>query len=197
MRALALLLLLALPAQAQEARLPALFDVAGVAQDDVLNIRERPRGTSGIMGELRPDATGVEVIELSESGDWGRVNLYDQTGWTAMRFLRRQPGQAVGETPEIQVCYGTEPFWSLDLRETSPGLTTPLADLSMDPPSIAPVGGRSEPWSVIGETEHGPIYGILSRRLCSDGMSDALLGFEINLIEVGYGSYTGCCTLAP
>lgn len=30
-----------------------------------------------------------------------------------------------------------------------------------------------------------------------DGMSDALLGFELNLIEVGYGSYTRCCTLTP
>lgn len=197
MRALALLLLLALPAAAQEVRLPALFDVTGVAADDVLNIRDRPRATSGIIAELRPDATGIEVIELSESGDWGRVNHYDQTGWTAMRFLRRQPGQAVGDSPAIKVCYGAEPFWSLDLRETSAGLRTPLADLSMDLPDIAPVGGRFEPWSVIGETEHGPVYGILSRRICSDGMSDALLGFELNLIEVGYGSYTGCCTLTP
>lgn len=193
---LVVLLCLALPAQAQEVRFPALFDVVGVASDDVLNIRERPRGTSGIIQELRHDATAIEVIELSENGDWGRVNVYDQTGWTAMRFLARQPGQDIDTVPAIEICSGTEPFWSLDLRPPAPSLRTPLADLSLEMPIISPVAGRYEPWSLIGETDHGPIYGILSRKICSDGMSDAVQGYQLDLIEVGYGSYTGCCTLS-
>lgn len=196
MRALALLLLLALPAAAQEARLPALFDVAGVASDDALNVRRTPRTTANPIGELRHDATDIEVITLSESGDWGLVTLGEQSGWAAMRFLARQPGQGWDVPPAIRTCVGTEPFWGLDLRAGSPGFSTPLESLPIDVPAITPVDGRVEPWVLNAEGDHAPLLGILSRRACSDGMSDRAFGYRLDLIQGGRG-LTGCCTLAP
>ncbi|WP_179381062.1 SH3 domain-containing protein [Jannaschia marina] len=197
MRALALLLLLfALPATAQEARLPALFSVTGVAADDVLNVRAAP-GTAGeIIGTLAPDATDVEVVALDAGGRWGQVNLGEIAGWAAMRFLDRQPGHDWGDVPAIRVCYGAEPFWSLDLRPARLGFSTPVESLSIEVPEIAPVGGRREPWTLITDSDHGPLYGILSREICSDGMSEALAGYRLDLIQVDRGSFTGCCTLA-
>ena len=62
MRALALLLALALPSGAAAKGLPALHDVTGVAADDVLNVRARPDASAPVLGALTPDATGVEVV---------------------------------------------------------------------------------------------------------------------------------------
>ncbi|MGB3280174.1 MAG: peptide-binding protein, partial [Pseudorhodobacter sp.] len=42
--------------------LPALFDVTGVAADDVLNLRAAPDGVAEILGALGPSAKDVEVV---------------------------------------------------------------------------------------------------------------------------------------
>ena len=55
-------------------RFPALYDVIHVAADDVLNLRMQPGGTSAILGSYEPDQTDIEIISLSESATWGRVN---------------------------------------------------------------------------------------------------------------------------
>ncbi|MFD2813860.1 SH3 domain-containing protein [Paracoccus aerius] len=71
--ALALTLALAGPALAtQEYILPTLFDVTGVASDDVLNIRAEPNAKAAIIGTLAPDAFRIEVVE--ERQGWARVN---------------------------------------------------------------------------------------------------------------------------
>lgn len=197
MKWLAFVLCGSLPVHAQDARFPALFDVTGVAADDTLNIRQNPRATAGLLADLPPDATGIEVIRLSDSGGWGLVNIDERAGWTSMQFLERQAGQDWQTPPAITRCYGAEPFWGLDLHPDTLGFSTPVESLSIDLPQIDPVAGRREPWSVSVETEHGPLYAIVSRQSCSDGMSDIESGYRIDLIQVGQGSLTGCCTLMP
>lgn len=62
--ALALILWLAAgPAAAQD--LPAVYDVAGVAADDVLNVRAEPSAEAPVLRTLAPDAGGIEVVALS------------------------------------------------------------------------------------------------------------------------------------
>lgn len=200
-RLIFLMMLIAGPAAAE---LPALFDVTGVAADDVLNIRENPRATGAKVGDLAPDRTGVEVVELSESGDWGRVNSGEGSGWVRMTFLSEQPGPGEGETLFGQplACSGTEPFWSMAF---APNVDAVFAPIDSEPVAFtvaadmmsSNVAGQAQ--AVIAGAYGGEtVTGIVRRAICSDGMSDRVFGLSLDMVMTdGDGSrlLSGCCTL--
>src|SRR6056297_2028202 len=99
LRAAVLLLALAAPASATVEAWPALYDVAGVSEGDVLNIRAEPSASSEIIGELDPDETAVEVMEMSRDGNWGRVNTDERSGWASLAFLDRRPDNGRARHP--------------------------------------------------------------------------------------------------
>ena len=106
-------------AQAQDTGVsfPALYDVTGVAADDVLNIRATASAASPVLGTLPPDAAAVEVVALS--GGWAVVNAADRSGFVALRFLARQAQRRLVRPGHCRMtCLGTEPFWCLAM---SPG----------------------------------------------------------------------------
>jgi uncharacterized membrane protein len=187
---------------------PALFDVTGVAADDVLNVRERPDGHSPKIGALAYDQKSVEVLSLSEDGKWGLVNTDERSGWVAMRFLRRDD-TATANLPANLVCTGTEPFWLVEFRNNG----TATADWS-------PMGLTDEQqsvysgfWSERPANRVTPSYafilqqeltgsgigarGIIRTEICSDGMSDRDYGYAIELILTGPENkfVSGCCSL--
>jgi uncharacterized membrane protein len=205
--------LLSWPALAQNIY-PALHDVTGVVADDVLNIRTAPSAGSQIIGAFAPFETGIEVIGLSEDGRWGRVNAGERAGWTAMRFLARQPGQTSADwatapdriAPRVFECFGTEPFWTLVLF---PGGTLDYAALGHGDGTAHPGGYEALVTSASSgkrafsgwlETEPMSFTGIVGTEICSDGMSDQLYGFSIDLLVSGSSGTqldAGCCRLAP
>ncbi|MCK0122035.1 hypothetical protein MWU61_15890 [Loktanella sp. F6476L] len=107
------IVLCASPAIAQD--FPAHFVTDGVAANDTLNIRAMPDGTSDIIGEYGPYTMNIEVIRISNDGKWGLVGLGEQNGWVAMRFLTWSDHQQPYEFPRPMSCFGTEPFWSLNV----------------------------------------------------------------------------------
>lgn len=201
MRVLAILVLLAaaLPLKAQE--FPALFRVVHVGGDDVLNIRAEPNARAPIIGSFAPNAREVEVMAASADGRWGLVNSGEQAGWSALRFLAREGGTDWREAARPLACFGTEPFWRVQMflpthraevflldgggfelvLDTAPLPTTPF------PPTLAvPFSGAREGVAVI------------RGGLCSDGMSDRLFGLEAQIYWRGQSEgLSGCCTLAP
>ena len=201
----ALLMVLAGPAAATQDAWPALFDVTGVAADDVLNVRAEPSAASAIVGTIAQDARDVEVIAPNARQTWGQVNAGEAPGWVSLRFLRRQPGQWLGAIPEVRHCVGTEPFWSLSLdRDGAVTFATPDRD---------PVGGtilervaaegRRDRYAVTGVLDGPTGDEHLALRLalasCGDGMSDRSYGIEADLILDGADGarlLSGCCTLA-
>ena len=212
-RLLALLAVL-LPVGALADPYPALHDVTGVAANDVLNIRTQPSARSQIIGGFGPFETGVEVIARSDDGKWGRVNTGERAGWTAMRFLARQPGQTDADwayapdrlAPRGLECFGTEPFWSLAIQ---PGGTLDYSALDHGD-GIAEPGGfeaiassaatGKRAFSGWLDVETVSFTGIVGIEICSDGMSDRLYGFEIDLLVSGSEGTqltTGCCRLVP
>ncbi|WP_282024106.1 SH3 domain-containing protein [Limimaricola cinnabarinus] len=201
MRALALALLLwvaAAPASATVDAWPALFDVARVAADDALNIRSGPGTDHEILGTLAPDARGVEVIETSRDGRWGRVNAGEGTGWVALAFLDRRPGQWSGAIPPLAACFGTEPFWQLETGDAW-RMETPEG-LVFDTPAPALVGSPSHRGHFAGAvtTENTGWTLTVLNRACSDGMSSRRYGFEALLVRMAPETrlWSGCCTLA-
>ncbi len=62
------------------------YVVAGVAADDVLNVREGPGVEHPIVAELAPDATGVLTTGFA-AGDWWEVQIGEVIGWVNSTFL--------------------------------------------------------------------------------------------------------------
>ena len=109
--------------------LPALYDVTGVEADDSLNVRTAPDATSNIVATIHSTGTNIEVIAINDTQGWGLVNIGEQSGWTSLRYLERQPNQDTGDFPAITDCYGTEPFWNIDFDESiASWIDKPIAD---------------------------------------------------------------------
>lgn len=194
--ALALVASLAGPAQAtQEYILPTLFDVAGVAADDVLNIRQQPDASSPVIGTLSPDARDVEVVQ--ETRGWGRVNSGEASGWVSMRYLTyRTDVWEPGRLPAGFRCFGTEPFWSIGVSGDQIHYSEPERESAFPLGAILDSGVFRHPTrAVLG----GEMTLVATPQLCSDGMSDRLFGLEASLIRHGERPVmlNGCCTIQP
>lgn len=206
MRAVALALMLCAAPVGAETALPALYDVAGVAANDVLNIRTAPGSKSPIVGSLAPDATGAEVVALSPDGKWGQVNAGEGAGWVAMAYLAPQPRAPWYDMQGPLACFGTEPFWSagIDARMTNrlQFVTPDEADLDLDLISV----WTGEDWHPVAGMTFAKAdatgMAVIRAEACSDGMSDRAFGLAIDLFltrDKAGDSRTlqGCCSIAP
>lgn len=197
MRALLAGLFILIAATAHSSELPALFHVTGVATDDVLNIRQSPSAAAPIVGQFAPTASGIEVSALDAGGKWGRINTAETTGWVSMRYL-----QASATHPDIPLapalhCHGTEPFWSLDIRQGSHTiLRSPEAAPQVFPDTgyLQPARGRPDRFAL---SLSASAAAVIRRADCSDGMSDRMFGLEIDLLTGSdpLSLHSGCCAL--
>ena len=183
--------------------LPALYDVAGVAAGDVLNIRAEPKASATLVGRLPRNAKGVEVVAINADRTWATVNTAEGTGFVALRFLSHQSGAGWGALAAPVFCSGTEPFWALDI-DPAQG----KARLS-DPNGPDRTGEITAVWQSTAyhstaavALKGAGIDGLASLRgaACSDGMSDRTYGITVDLFlrdESGQATATlgGCCTL--
>lgn len=177
---------------------PALYDVRGVADGDVLNIRATPDAGGDILGNYPPARTGVEVLRLSPDGRWAEVGLPEGNGWVATRYLA-----AVPQTEALSLplrCSGTEPFWTLTLSDTEAGLRTPEADIPLK--MTANMRARNGFTASLAEPDGTQWQVIAQVMQCSDGMSDRMFGLRAlvsgrgaNGAGEGPEIYAGCCTL--
>lgn len=191
---LAILLLPGLArAQDMPEHFPSLFDVAGVAADDVLNVRAEPAASAEKVGELAFDARHVEVIRLA--GGWGLVNSGERSGWVSMRFLQPQEGGDYALS-RFMTCFGTEPFWNLEItqgdmaRFSAPGQGTAHYTVGL----LQRSSNRTDRFVLLG----GRLVAIISRAACNDGMSDRDYGLTVDLlpdVEQGLPLLSGCCSL--
>lgn len=193
--------LTAAPAQAIVTDFPALYNVAGVASDDVLNVRDAPASSAAIVATLPATRTGLEVLGPSDDGAWMRVGLGEISGWVSARFLEAQTPRAHGSLPIPMRCYGTEPFWGLNFpagdfaefeRLPEPEAQFRIAD------QATPLGGKTGEIAarLTGENAAGTV--VLRREYCSDEMSDRDFGLSVLfLLERGDASvlHAGCCSL--
>ncbi|MGR3502327.1 peptide-binding protein [Pseudaestuariivita sp.] len=198
--AVALVLCLSAGLAAAQNALPALFNVSGVASDDVLNVRRGPDAGTEKLSELAHDAEGIEVVRLSEGGGWGQINIGERSGWVAMRFLALRAGQDPETLPVRFACFGTEPFWSLGVSEAGFALREFSQEAILQQTFRGRVAGRSDRFVLAAGTEDVTARMVIRRLACSDGMSDRAYGLDTDLwIEDGEDLrvMTGCCSVAP
>ncbi|MFW2588518.1 SH3 domain-containing protein [Sagittula sp. SSi028] len=198
MRCLALILMvLGFGQGAMAQTYPALHDVSGVGAGDMLNVRAGPGVGNPVIGRLAPDQTGVEV--LGTEGNWALINIDERTGWTSLRFLNRR---ADGDLPNTQraICSGTEPFWSLDIRQGQTAeLRTPDTAI-VDTYTVGLFQGAhmgAGKYVLRGVGGAREIAVVVTHAACTDGMSDRAYGLDATVIVTGRQgpSYSGCCSL--
>ncbi|MCR8548752.1 peptide-binding protein [Salipiger sp. P9] len=194
---LAMGLCLATPLAAQD--LPALFDVTGVAANDVLNVRAAPDAAAPVVGALAHNAQFVEVTAVNAAGTWGRVNLGEGAGWASLSFLAMQAGSVLPDAQEV-TCFGTEPFWSYSVTADGEATWSAIDDevVTMRAGPIRRADARFEPFvSVAGGPDQQGVLVMHKDPQCSDGMSDNLYGLSATVVLTGKLSraVSGCCSL--
>jgi uncharacterized membrane protein len=170
-----------------------LFEVSGVAVDDVLNLRAGPNAGAPLVGALPPTASGITAER--QNGAWWYVRFGDKEGWVASRFLR-PARKHFGEAPPLPLqCHGTEPFWSLTLAPDRAWYETPEETGRSSEVADVRVSRNSRAvWSV--RFAGGPVGAatLLVTKLCSDGMSDEIYPIEIALERSDGAFLSGCCS---
>lgn len=192
-------LLFLIPAIVHAQNLPALYDVEGVAGNDKLNVREGPSTEFRIVDKLAPDAEGLEVVDIDKSGKWGLINVNEQSGWVALRFMKRQPRQSDQGLPRAFTCYGTEPFWSFNVaQDQSATFSEPDGKTDIASLVVVPSQNRTDRYALFGDGGERIFTSLVGRNQCNDGMSDRVFGLSIDLLvtdEAGVNVYSGCCSV--
>lgn len=190
-----------LSALAQD-RLPNLYDVTVVETWDKLNVREAPDGKAKIIGKLAATAKGVELVGRDKTGKWGRVNVGEQSGWVALRFLKPQASVwKYASLPLSLKCGGTEPFWSFATVENGLVFSEPdQQDRRLALRSVMDRGIEGDPMrGMIGGDGKSRLTAVMQPRQCSDGMSDRRYALAVTVILDGQDMpsrmLTGCCSI--
>lgn len=199
LKALVLAAGLSAPGSAVADTFPALYSVTGVRSDDVLNVRAVPNASASQLGYLEPDATGVEVIALSDNGRWGQVNMVERAGWVSMRYMTRDdaPEWYSGAAPLS--CLGTEPFWSVTASLPGNTVTFSTPEVTLNSTTQA----DALPGTVFPRTLALPLRGdaegmiVVRAESCFDNMSDRAYGLTALLYRADTAEgYAGCCLLS-
>ena len=201
---LGIFLIAACPAAATpEYVLPSLFEVTGVATNDVLNIRSAPNANAAIIGTLSPVAREIEVVGYDATGRWARINSGERSGWVALRYLTYQVDVwKPGSLPPTLHCSGNEPFWSLRPKGNMVIYSTPeTPDSAMTLDQVLSTGMFKDPRrSFSAQGESGRMTAVIVPMACSDGMSDRAFGLDVTVILEGFAEpqmLIGCCSIAP
>ena len=117
-----------------------------------------------------------------------------------MAYLVRQAPDGYDPARQLS-CFGTEPFWSLDLTQNRGGEYRDIAQTALR----FPLGRLSDSGNLIGrygaivQTDDGPLAIIVRQEACNDGMSDRQFGLGIDLVLGGPGAsrtLSGCCRIS-
>lgn len=195
-----MLLLASTSAHADSQLLPAFYKVTGVASNDVLNVRSGTGTSHPIIEYLAYNDRHIEIVRLSDDRKWGLIGYPGGSGWASMRYLKRQSGQSASNLPQPLSCGGNEPFWNLTFSQNGNRFTEPgqVAHNLATTWQGTPAGMRPISYGVKMAGGNDAISAVISRRQCSDGMSDKAYGFTINaLLSGGVGNrmLAGCCAL--
>lgn len=192
---------------------PAGARVTGVQAGNVVNIRQFPDIAAPVLGQIPADSLHVEILALSEDGLWAQVPMPEGIGWVFRRYLTLERGSDVppGQIPHPLKCYGTEPFWSLSFEaggaigymtpDMDPG-QSPIRLTAQTPPAQEDGAPPIAAWRSRLADGVGRVFDLeITRKSCSDGMSDRVFG--LGAVLRGPDPHDpqseerrfGCCTL--
>lgn len=186
-----------------------VYSVVGVKRGDVLNIRKEPAWTDArsvpIVGTIPfngTDILGTTLVVRSRGSEWREIVYRGRRGWVNSRFLLRS-----GSWPDLTKaefdCLGTEPFWSLQLKDT-------MAIYTVNESQHGHLGIVSKKAGVnssqvllvklMTQQQRSIVVSIryLPKQSCTDGMSEHEYGYHAYIEDISDfpdGILDGCCTL--
>lgn len=104
---------------------------------------------------------------------------------------------AAEDRPQVLLCGGVEPFWSLELTSEAALYTDPdTGEIDYTIPDERIAEGRHWPRVMTLLAARDTAIAVLRPAACSDTMSDRSLDWSIDLLTQRRGEavvYTGCC----
>ncbi len=207
--AAAMLIISALPASAQDVSGPhpgLLYSVQGVAENDVLNVRQYAGIDETIVGTLAPAASDVVTTgnwTNLDGSEWWQILLDDSygRGWVNARYLAPSAPGGTAETDYPLLCQGTEPFWSLDITGAAAIGDDYILESRTFTASPWQMAYGMRGWFAIYLEENStkpPAKGSIAVTMaqCTDGMSDTQYSFLSTLVLPDGEVYGGCCSRA-
>ncbi len=189
---------------AQTSLAPSLYRVTGLKNGEPLNVRSGPSTKFEDIGDLTIDSDPVEIIELDSTGKWARFVWSGSSGWASIKYLKQfdSPKLAGTEVPVGLYCTGTEPFWKYEILDQKNirlnilGNDKPISAL-LDTVSSS-VNHLTFPVAIVASTNSESITSLLRPDRCSDGMSDRIFDWSVDILLQRNTSTTllsGCCRL--
>ena len=178
---------------------PSSYTISGVDQTDTLNIRARPDPRSATIGTIPADAHGITGTgQQQQTGNsiWREIRYQGTQGWVNSHYLSEQ---ATALFREPLHCSGTEPFWGLDIGQQARFTSLEQSYPPMDAAPAQQAANRLDTWSLIFQSTNpaSPAFAFIQEtRQCSDGMSDNVYRYQIQLHIAGQ-TYSGCCNSLP
>lgn len=165
-----------------------IYEVIGVDESDVLNIRKGPSAAAPKVGEYRPGESGIRIYR--RKGNWALTGRYDpQTpdGWVHTRYLKLTAAAARLQLPIS--CSGTEPFWTVVIN-TEVSATYSQPDGAPQELSVSQFNRSGRNGSML--LRAGGNMSI-NAGYCSDGMSDNIYPYAAQVRLPDGHQLAGCC----
>jgi uncharacterized membrane protein len=198
--AAAIWLVAACAAAAQDSGRPDPAVRWAVVGDAALTVREQPDPGAAAIGTLAAGASDVIVsgttVEIDGPAWWQVVLPGIGRGWVEAAGLAGTDAEPESGYPIA--CVGTEPFWSIDLRDGEAVFTDMSADAAgrfIAGPVVGVVGRHGFAIaSLTGPAGTGFMAAIPEPEGCSDGMSDLLFPLRgVVRVPGGEAAFDGCC----
>ena len=173
---------------------PSKFVVSNVPAGDVLNIRAAPNASSEDLGDFE-NGEILEVIGTNPNGKWSQINFEEGEAWVVSAYLEpRAPERMEGSKLPLPLqCFGTEPFWQVEITQGGFQFETPEND-SVFEHITRDAHAFFDVTTALIETES--YSALIKYEGCSDGMSNRAYGLSISLF-LDSGVIGGCCSIVP
>lgn len=198
LKTISLIVLSVLTTSASAATPFKLYQVNLTNPKDTLNLRAKPNTTADIILKI-PNKTSILVTGVEKQvGNtlWAQVHWYNFNSWVNKKYLK--PSTALNNLKSVVPkslptfkCVGTEPFWNFNIKR---------GVIQGEDFSVGTKYNTSITKSNISTTKN--IYLIQSPKLnlllqktntCSDGMSDKVYKYHVDVLLPNKNYLTGCC----
>jgi uncharacterized membrane protein len=168
------------------------YKVIHVPPDDTLNVRTGPGTQHPILLALPYDAKDIEIISDPPTSKWVVISLGHsrKTGWVNRYYLDAYNR----EIPSSYQCGGTEPFWSIEFKESETNVDI-MSGVKFSIPQMLNIHAMNTPDSsrvLTGSDTNHHVMAFVREATCNNGMSDHQYDYTVTAV-VDNKAFSGCC----
>lgn len=169
---------------------PQAWIVVGAPARAPLEVHTAPEAAAPVLAQLPAGTAGLVELEARPDG-WLKVRSGTTEGWVLAAGLEPARPEAL---PAALTCKGTEPFWSIALKDGTASAATPDRP---DAPTVdvSVTATAHQDAFLVTPKGKGPGFRWLVVRpeACHDGMSEVTYPWSAVALTATPGFVTGCC----